>query len=187
MAGIGGTWTPAIAWRRVLLALVLVGSLYDFAVVTSGTLADNRFFGDLKKLRSFPALTSEWHTWLNENADDVRRVLLVGDAQPFDLTADTLYNTVFDDSIFEQMVRGRTSEQVRATLAERGVSHILVAWGEIERYRSPGNYGITDYLQPEVFDRLVADGVLEEYPPIKDNSDRLYRVIVNPDEKPAKP
>ena len=36
-----------------------------------------------------------------------------------------------------------------------------MSWREIDRYRSPGNYGITDFIQPQVFDDLVAAGVLE--------------------------
>ena len=87
-----------------------------------------------------------------------------------------LYNTCFDDCIFEQLVSGRTAAEVRAELAARQITYVYVNWGEIARYRSPGNYGFTDFVQPEVFDRLVAQGVLEPLPPIEGHPGRGYRV-----------
>ena len=94
----------------------------------------------------------------------------------FDLSVPVLYNTCFDDCIFEQLVRGRTAAEVRAELAARQITYVYVNWGEIARYRSPGNYGFTDFLQPEVFGRLVAQGVLEPLPPVEGHPGRAYRV-----------
>ena len=75
----------------------------------------------------------------------------------------------------------RPRPHARAKCARRctsaAFSHVYVSWGEIDRYRSPGNYGITDFLQPRVFDELVAAGVLERLPPLPDDSRaRLFRV-----------
>ena len=82
-------------------------------------------------------------------------MLTVGDAAVFDLKPPVLYNTCFDDCVFEQLVKGKTAEEIRAELASRHIAYVFVNWGEIARYRSPGNYGFTDFVQPEVFDRLV--------------------------------
>ena len=60
-------------------------------------------------------------------------------------------------------------------MAARQIAYIYVNWGEIDRYRH-SNYGFTDFVQPEVFDRLVAEGVLEPLPPIKGHPGRGYRV-----------
>lgn len=180
LAGLGATWSVAVWWRRSLAVFLAIGLAFDFLVIAGGPVADNRYLANLNALRVDPARVDPWHLYFNEHADDVTGLLLVGDAQPFDLEVPVTYNTVFDDSIFEQIAKGRTHEQVRAALAERGISHILVAWSEIARYRSPGNYGITDFIQPRAFDDLVAAGVLEVLPPLANSSARAFRVLPGP-------
>ena len=41
------------------------------------------------------------------------------------------------------------------------ITYIYVDFGEIRRYRSPGNYGFGPFVTFAVFERLVRDGVLE--------------------------
>jgi hypothetical protein len=176
LAGIGATWSTSPWWRGTLATLAAVGLTFDFAVIASGHLVDNRYLADLNTQREDPELVEPWHLWLNAHADEVERVLLVADAQPFDLQVPNTYNTVFDACLLEQLARGRTPQEVRQSLFERGISHVYVAWREIERYRSPGNYGITEYLQPQVFEDLATAGILEMLPPIADDSGRMYRV-----------
>jgi hypothetical protein len=94
----------------------------------------------------------------------------------FDLEVPIVYSTCFDDSKFERWVKGRTADEIRATFAREGITHVYVHWGEIARYRSPGNYGFTNFVQPAVFDRLVGQGVLEPLPPIGEHPGRGYRV-----------
>jgi hypothetical protein len=91
-------------------------------------------------------------------------VLLVGGAAAFDLEVPVLYNTCFDPNIFERLMRGRTVAQRRAILQELGISHVLVNWSEIDRYRSPGNYGFTAYVTRQLIrDVLVhQQGVLRK-------------------------
>jgi hypothetical protein len=156
---------------------VVFGLVSNFVVITSGALGDNRYFADLNLLRTDPARVDPWHLYLNEHAGDVSGVLLVGDAEPFDLEVPTLYNTVFDENIFESIARGRTPEEVRQALADRNISHVYVKWSEVARYRSPGNYGFTKYIEPAVFEALIKAGVLAELPPIKDNPNAMYRVV----------
>ena len=106
------------------------------------------------------------------------RPLLVGQAAVFHLDHPVVYNTVFDDDPIRgagpgPVARARSGEE----LNRLGVTHVYVDWSEIERYRSPGNYGFTPFVTHEVFDRLVEAGVLA--PP----SDRdrlrqeLYEVV----------
>jgi hypothetical protein len=103
--------------------------------------------------------------------------LLVGDAQPFDLEMPTFYNTVFDDCLFESIVRDHAPDDIRRDLAARGIRYIYVHWGEIDRYRSPGNYGFTDFVQPEVFQRLIDQGVLETpWTPLPDHPGLVFPV-----------
>jgi hypothetical protein len=102
------------------------------------------------------------------------KLLLIGDAEVFDYNVPVLYNTCFDDTPFDALFfdaenanRMRTPEEMRQRLKESGISHIIVNWSELARFRSPGNYGYTsDLVQPEVFDQLVRLGILRHQPDI---------------------
>jgi hypothetical protein len=177
LAGMGAVWTDARVWRAPFVALLLFGLLSNFVLITSGTLGDNRYFADLNVLRVDAARVDPWHLYLNQRGDEVTKVLLVGDAEPYDVELPVLYNTVFDDNLFETIARDRTPEEVRQALAEQNISHIYVNWSEVGRYRSPGNYGITKFIDPSVFESLVEAGVLAPQPPIEGNPNALYRVL----------
>ncbi|HEV3136258.1 MAG TPA: hypothetical protein VGZ26_00115 [Pirellulales bacterium] len=180
LAGIGATWSDSKWWRATLAVVGAAGVTFSFVVIAGGALDDNRYLADLDELRSDPARADPWHVYLNARWAEVSGVLLVGDAQPFDLDVPVTYNTVFDESVFERIARGRTPDQVHAALVERNISHIYVAWGEIRRYRSAGNYGMSDFIEPGIFDRLLSAGVLESVPPLKDNSGQLFHVLPLP-------
>ncbi len=160
-----------------MVALLLFGLLSNFVLLTSGTLGDNRYFADLNLLRIDAERVDPWHLYLNARGDKATKVLMVGDAEPYDLEVPVLYNTVFDDNLFETIARGHSPEEVRQALAEQNISHIYVNWSEVARYRSPGNYGITKFIDPSVFASLVEAGVLALEPPIEDNPNELYRVL----------
>lgn len=176
LAGIGAAGSNSPWWRASLAVFLGLGLAFNFIVIAGGQLIDNRYLADLNVLRVDPQRVEPWHLYLNAHADDVGRVLLVGDATPLDLQVPATYNTVFDDSIFEQLARDHSTAEVTEALEELGISHVYVSWREIERYRSPGNYGITDFIQPRVFDDLVAKGVLERLPAIPDDSGEMFRV-----------
>lgn len=178
LAGLGATWNASLRWRRTLFGCLAVGLAYNFVLIAGGPIGDNRYFAPLDELRAASVKLDPWHAYLNEHAADVQRVLLVGDAQPFDLEVPSLYNTVFDDSLFEQLAREKSPEQVRKALLDGGISHVYVHWPEIERYRSPGNYGITEFLQPRIFADLVTAGVLEPLPLLADHRGQMFRVRV---------
>jgi hypothetical protein len=193
LAGAGACWSRERIWRWVLIGLLLFGSVFTFLVATSGPGGYNRYFVSLPRLRSAPERVGAWHRYLNRHAAD-GRVLLVGEADVFDLEVPILYNTWLDDSIFERFVRdpaARASDpptkqllpagQIRAALCHEGISHVYVHWADIARYRRTG-YGCMDFLRPEVFDRLVELGVLEPWPEdppaeIRDYPWRGYRVV----------
>ncbi len=179
LAGAGAAWDPSALWRWVTRGLLGFTLLFNFLLLSSGVVADNRYFAGLDQLRHDPDRLDPWHAYLNEHVPDGWHALLVGDAQAFDLRVGTIYNTVFDDCIFEQIVLDRTPEEVLADLKARKISHVYVHWGEIARYRSPGNYGFTDFVQPEIFEQLVATGVLlPPLPPQGTHPGRVYPVNV---------
>ncbi|MGD9722748.1 MAG: ArnT family glycosyltransferase [Pirellulales bacterium] len=177
LAGLGATWTTARGWRLPFIAFLVAMLAANFVTITSGVLGDNHYLESLAVLRRDPLRVDPWHLYLNDHAAEVSGVLLVGDAQPFDLEVPSIYSTVFDASALEEIARDRSPEAVRRALAQRHISHIYVNWREVQRYRSPGNYGITPFIEPAVFAPLVEAGVLARLPLIEGNPNELYRVL----------
>ena len=52
-------------------------------------------------------------------------------------------------------------ERLKERLQELQVTHIYIDWAEIARYRSPGNYGFSEPVTPDVFETLVTSQVLD--------------------------
>ncbi len=175
LAGAGACWNVERWWRGLLRGL-LIASLAANFLLASSAIWYNAWFVPLDDLRNDPRRIGQWHWYFNTRlAGD--RLLAVGDAAVFDLQSPVSYNTCFDDCIFEQLVKDKTATEVRAELLSRNIAYIYVNWSEIDRYRSPGNYGFTDFVQPAVFDRLVSQGVLEPLPiAFQGDSGRAYRV-----------
>jgi len=162
MAGIGAVWTRLSPWQWMLRALLIVGLAANFITITCGLGADNRFFASYETLRRDPERTDSWHVWLDENVPPGKKVILVGDAQPFDLEVPSIYSTTFDVSPFELWVYGKTPEAVNKKFAEEGISHVYVRWDEIRRYQSPGNYGFSIAIAPSLFQDMIDAGILGE-------------------------
>ena len=173
LAGMGAQWQESRPWRGVLVAILLFGSAANFVVAASPLIGDNRFFVPLNRLRVDPLRVDAWHRYFNAEVPD-GRVLTVGDAQVFDMEPPVIYDTCFDSSRFEQLVKDRSPQGIRSALEANGITHVFVHWGEIARYRA--TYGYTDYVQPEVFQRLVDRGILEPLPSIDGHPGRGYRV-----------
>jgi hypothetical protein len=178
LAGVGLKESAAGAGRWAAALLSLVAVLWGMtASVPPGAMGDQRLFVSLDRLRTDPVRVNPVHLWLNAHGRPDEAVLLVGDVQPFDLEIPVLYSTVFDDCVFEQIVRGRTPDEVRKELADRNVRYVFVRWNEIARYRAPGNYGFSPFVQPAVFDQLVDDGVLHPMDPVAwEHLGTLYEV-----------
>jgi hypothetical protein len=98
--------------------------------------------------------------WMNENLQATDRVLMVGQAAVFDLETPKDYSTCFDVSKWDVIAELPTPTEQRAKLIELGITHVCIHWGEIERYRSPGNYGFRSKItQPQVAE-FISSGVL---------------------------
>ena len=159
IAGAGVLVQDSPWWRRIVIAVLFWGLAWNLAVVV-GLLTPPKMLVSLDSLQKDPARIHPAHIWLNKNVPDGKAVLLVGDAQPFDLNVPALYNTCFDDSVFEDLMKDKSTSQRRAALSEQNISHIFVQWSEIDRYRSPGNYGYTEYVTRDLFRELVSQGLL---------------------------
>jgi len=164
LAGIGAAAIDHPTWRAATLAFVAVGLVVQFPLATLPM--DNRFLAPLAPLRrddlSLPHggdRLNPTQRWLNEHAQPGERVLLVGDAEPFELQIGAVYNTCFDDCQFERLFKGHTRDERLAALRAEKIRYVLCNWSHLARYRSPGNYGYTsDYITPELVHRELVAG-----------------------------
>jgi hypothetical protein len=77
----------------------------------------------------------------------------------FEYRVPIVYSTCFDTNPGEIWLRDRSAAEQREALHANGITHIMIDWNEISRYRSPGNYGFSDWPQPADVQRLVDGGV----------------------------
>jgi hypothetical protein len=173
LAGAGAVWNSGRLWRSFLAAVLVAVVFYNFSYSSTGLCGNYRYSGELVATNDpiNPAVN-----WMNANLPESVRVLSVGAADLFHLDRPLAYNTVFDDSIFERLVARRDPQSGRsvlreaheaaAALREYGVTHVYVSWAEIARYRKPGSYGFSEFVQPWVFEELVAGGVLRPSRPL---------------------
>jgi hypothetical protein len=182
LAGVGAAAARSV-WLRWLLAVVVpAGMLFNLAFCATGYVGYHAGLIDLRESRKFVAqLTCPEIAWLNEHFRETRQldravVLGVGEAEWFDAEFRYRYNTVFDRSLFEAWCGEpgstpsrerplRSPAAIRDTLQQAGVTHVLVNWAEVLRYRL--SYGYTDFVHPQRLRELVDAGVLEslELPP----------------------
>jgi hypothetical protein len=179
LAGIGACWSSARWWRKFLVGFMLLGLATNFLLVAFGP--ENAWFIPLAQLRNSdkPHWVSPWHRYLN-NAADCGAVLSVGDQAVFDLKPKVYYNTCFDDCLFEQWVRDRTPADIRRELDSRGIRYVLVDWEQVAQFRE--TFGFSDFVKPEVFNRLEEQGILVRLRSGEECPQRLYRVAGGPAE-----
>jgi hypothetical protein len=173
LAGIGFVWSSWRPWRRVATTVLIAGVAFNFLYLISSGHYDRRLLVSLAELRrdqpaepGDPSRVSLVHRYLNTAVPEGKRVLLVGDAQPFDLEVPAVYHTCFDPCIFELWMRDRSGPQRLSILQQQQISHVYFDWGEIARYRSPGNYGFSDWVTPDLVWRELVhqQGILRNVP-----------------------
>lgn len=148
------------------LAVVLtIGVSYSLLFFASPPLNDPRYLVSLKAQRydckgeEFTRV-SKVIGWINENLQASDRVLMVGQAAVFDVAVPCDYSTCFDDSKWDKIAQAASPAERLQKFKELGVTHVYIHWGEIERYRSPGNYGFRSKItQPQVAE-FISSGVL---------------------------
>lgn len=183
----GAAWTlfPAPSWRGLLVGAVALCSLFNLQVWRLPAITG--FQAGLVDIEAAQTLIHgmrpDFET-INSSLSQDDRILLVGEAEVFNLSVPVYYNTVFDESLFEQWTadenddrhwseerKMKDPDQVRGELQQRGITHVYVNWLEILRYRGPGSYGYTEYVTPERLARLVDANVLS---PPKDLSRMMW-------------
>jgi hypothetical protein len=176
LAGAGAVWSVHRPWKIALGIVMGFSLLFNFVLVITQNAGYIAWLTELEAAGQFTArLTAPEIARLNELSRDEPgdfRVLSVGEAEVFDARFPIIYNTVFDRSIFQDWTEDASSdlppaerpmlppEDIRERFRKEGITHVLVNWQEILRYRQ--TYGYTDYIHPARFEWLVENGVLEE-------------------------
>jgi hypothetical protein len=185
LAGLGADWSRRLEWRAtqgVILAIALLTNLVYCSTALCGL---NEWTGNLAFLRrDVPRRLNSPLSAIDESLPPSAKVLLVGQAAVFHVGHEILYNTVFNPEILELLATGKSPQEFHQALKDRGITHVYVDWKEINRYRSPGNYGFTDFVSPERFAAWVRAGVLarpgpitlEDHPPRVALEQELYPV-----------
>jgi hypothetical protein len=184
-AGIGAVAVAHPIWRLTAVGFIVAGAAAQFVFVTIHP--DNRYFAPLERLRrddrelgAIGLRVESAHRWLNEHGQPGEKVLLLGDAEPFDLEIEAVYNTCFDDCQFTRIFKGRTRDERLAVLREEKIAYVFCSWTHLARYRSPGNYGYTSEYPTRqlVHEELVKEQRLLERIEIESdpNYGELFRV-----------
>jgi hypothetical protein len=167
LAGCGVAWLVLRVSHGLATSLLLFGLVYGIVVNASPTIGDNRYFASLDGLRSDGGddenvgRISRSIAWCNENLSLTgTKLLLVGEARAFDFRMPIVYSTCFDVSPVEKLLRAQSAEMQRVNLRAIGATHLLINWAEIARYRTPGNYGFSDWPNREVINNLLEAGVV---------------------------
>ena len=175
--------------RGVIAVPVFSVVLFNLALATSPLGGNNSYLMEMQALREL-AKTPCIAFVESLQLAPTDKVLFVGEAAMFDAAFPYEYNTVFDHSIFERDCSEglpntlatnqhlRSAKEILDTWHERGITHIVVNWSEILRYRT--TYRYTDFVHPSRFQALVESGVL-----IDDNRRQLTQLNSIAPEKQA--
>lgn len=163
--------SQAVVWRAFITTVIIAVTIFNIRFCGLPAVGFHVGLMDLDAARQL-VIRSDIRT-LNRSMPENAKVLIVGEAEVFDATFPLVYNTVFDECLFEEWTsdpkdaalpakqrRMLPPDAIRSVLKARGITHILVHWGEILRYRLPGSYGYADFVQPSRFRTLAAQNIL---------------------------
>jgi len=183
LAGLGGDWTRSRGWSILLGSILVLGLFTNLTYISTALAGLNEWTGDLELLRrDIPRGLNAPLARMDAELSAESRALLVGQAAVFHLNHAVIYNTVFNDEVIETLAKGKSPDQFREALRERGVTHVYIDWKEIQRHRQPGGYGFTDFVTRARVAGWVADGVLSPPLPLGPDQD-FYRVTNGPTTK----
>ncbi len=185
IASLGAMWIGRRLSLTLAASIVLLGMIYGGFIMVSGAIGDNRFFVSLRALREdvgddeFPGRLVPSIGWANQALlDDDVRLLLIAEAKAYDFRMPIVYSTCFDRSPAEEWLKAQSTQQQKANLKRAGITHVMVDWHELERYRSPGNYGFSDWPQRDDLASLVDSKVLELYAsPLDPQEVEVFKVV----------
>ena len=171
------SWEVYAVLRGVIAVPVFSVVVFNLALATSPLGGNNSYLMEMQTLRDL-AKTPSIALVESLPLAPTDKVLFVGEAEMFDAAFPYEYNTVFDHSIFERDCSAalpnipaahqplRPAKEILDSWHARGVTHIVVNWSEILRYRT--TYKYTDFVHPARFQSLVDSDVL-----VRDNRPQL--------------
>lgn len=176
LAGVGCLWSPSKLWQRTCGVFVALTVLFNLGFVTTNLCGNNGYLTDLTQARLQSERFTEGIQTVNQLFDAGKlppnaTVLCVGESQVFDARMRVIYNTVFDQPTLRDWLAERPTgdvaerdwplrpiEDVRRQFESAGVTHVLVNWEELLRYRM--TYGYSDFVSPKRIEWLREQGVL---------------------------
>jgi hypothetical protein len=187
-------WLGRLALAGYLIYLGLYGTAGYFSAASQGDVIFERLDSDplkvldraLERQNGTPELPLGAFRYVDAHLskDSNRRILLVGEAESFYLSAfnrsNFIRSTVFDRHPLEGMLRvSKNDNELVERLRERKVQYLLVNYAAIQRFRRTYRYpfegrwapGYPPEIDAPLFDRLTAAG-------------RLRRVFPAPDVSP---
>jgi hypothetical protein len=101
----------------------------------------------------------EYLDYVNNQLPEDSKILLIGEAKGFYFRRPIVYTVVFNESPFVNALRSadRPSDVLR-WLSDRGCTHVLMHWSEIERLRR-SRYGFPEEVNPDLLNHLVQAGL----------------------------
>ncbi len=187
LAAIGCVWSSHRLWRVGCGVAIGAVVTYHLGFVTSSLCGFNGYLMDLGQAAEFSEgkaspvyFLNQWHSARRLPPDAA--VLFVGEALVFDARPRVIYNTVFDQPLFRDWLAERPTDgrpdrdwpyrsldKIRQSFAEHGVTHILVNWQEVLRYRT--SYGYSDFVTPDRFTWLHENGLIGHPLPVPEGHD----------------
>ncbi len=168
----GTTWliSTSKGWKTFVLTVILAVTLFNIRFCGTALVGFHVGLMDLNVARQITIRADI--RFLNDTLPKDAKVLMVGEAEVFDTTFPVAYNTVFDSCLFEEWTtlpddkdrpvherRMMPLAAIRQRLRDEGITHILISWDAVLRYRM--TYGYTEYVAPIRFKQLTDDGVLQ--------------------------
>jgi hypothetical protein len=155
-------------WRHGIAAgLLLLSNIFGIYMTLTGALCDQRWLVSYESLRwdagldDQPGRIPKTTAWINRNLSKDDHVLMIGEARVFDFIPKISYATCFNAPPGESALRGRAAGEQLSWLHEQKVSHLFVHWGEIARYRAPGNYGFSSWPDSAAIQQMITEDVLQ--------------------------
>lgn len=166
-AGRGVTVVASRCYGFLACLFPLVGMLFGLLVALGGASPhDNRFFVDHYVLEAGSLMEDSSGmltptAWANSSLGPESKLLCVGFAKPYLLRLENAYATCFNESPAELLLRNKSPDEQHRALVASGFTHLVIDWVDIRRYRSPGNYGFSDWPQPQDISSMVESGVFK--------------------------
>ncbi|HVJ84901.1 MAG TPA: phospholipid carrier-dependent glycosyltransferase [Caulifigura sp.] len=150
--------------KAAVVVTLAATTWYHLGFIASPLIGFNGYLMDLRAARRIAETPGM--SIINSLPDDAR-VFLIGEAQVFEARRPVIYSTVFNRNVFEERFAAdaksmKSADEIRKELHDRGVTHVLVNWNEVLRYRT--TYGYTDFVTPEHVHQLMDLGLVEPVP-----------------------